>query len=375
MTPLERSQHPVTTSRWRWFDHASMGPLTAPAAAAMGAWAQATAAEGRMAAPLDVEARCRALGATLLGVPASDIALVRNTTDGIGIVAGGVPWREGDRVVVPREEFPSNLYPWLALRDRGVQVDVVPLDELVAEIGQGPRPRVVAVSWVQHGHGERVDLAEVASAAHRRGALVVADVMQGAGVLPAALADWEVDVAVAGGHKWLLGPSGSGLAYFGERARAEVAPVAVGWAAVVERASYDDYPADEVAHLWPDARRYEGGTPAIGPLAGLAASMEVLVAAGIERIWAQVDALCDELVAGLAAPARVLSDRAAERRSGIVSIELDGADPAVVAARLVEEHGVVVKARRGGVRFAPHAYLDTADVDVALRAIHAIARS
>ena len=310
--------------------------------------------------------RVRALAGELLGVRPADVLFTTSTTDGVGLVTAGIAWRPSDRVVVADCEFVSNLYPWLALRDRGVRVDVVRLDEMHDAIRTGRAPTVAAVSWVQYARGERTELAALADAVHWRGGLLVADVVQGAGVLPCTLADWGVDVGVAGAHKWLLGPVGVALAFVSEDARNRIRPVAPGWASVTPHDDYDDYTFE----LLPDARRFEGGTLADGLISAMGASIRLLLDAGIAAVWRHVDDLCEHLIAGLPSRAHVLSDRTRQGRSGIVTVALDGVESAAAVRRLLD-HGIEVRCRGGGVRIAPHGYTSTDDVDALLAALHA----
>ena len=366
MTPLPRDRFPITQSARRWFDHAGVSPVSLDAAEVLRRWADLAANEGGGTIE-PMPTRVRALAGELLGVRAADVLFTTSTTDGIGLVTAGMAWAPRDRVVVADCEFVSNLYPWLALRDRGVRVDVVRLDEMNDALRTGPAPTVAAVSWVQYARGERTDLASLAEAVHWRGGLLVADVVQGAGVLPCTLADWGVDVAVAGAHKWLLGPIGVALAVVSEDARNRIRPVAPGWASVTPHDDYEDYTFD----LLPDARRYEGGTLADGLIAAMGASIQLLLDAGIDAVWRHVDELCEHLIAGLPSRARVLSDRTQEGRSGIVTVALDGAERTAVVRHL-RNQGIEVRNRGGGVRFAPHGYTSTGDVDAALAGLHSV---
>ena len=364
-TAIARDAMPITATGVRWFDHAGVSPLPARAADAIASWARAQSEHGRPG--LDAVDDVRRLAAQLLGVDAADIALTRNTTDSIGIVTAGVQWRSGDRVIVPDCEFPSNLFPWLQLRDRDVTVDLVALADLGDAIATGAPPKAVAVSWVQYGRGERSDLAALAAATHARGGLFVADVIQGAGVLPSSLREWDVDVALAGAHKWLLGPEGTGVAYVNERARDRITPAAPGWASVIPHDSYDDYTLEPL----PDARRYEGGTETTGLIVGLRESLSLLLESGIDRVWAHVDELGDHLVADLPRGCTLLSDRSPERRSSVTTVAIDGVRPADAVLALARD-GIVVKARGGGVRFTPHGYTSHDDIDAVVRSLAAL---
>ena len=212
--------------------------------------------------------------ARLMGVSPREVAFVKNTTEGLGFVANGLGWKTGDRVVVPAHEFPSTFYPWKALESQGVTVDTVvpchaggalPLEAFAEALASGPPPRLVALSWVQFGLGWRTDLAALARAVHGVGGLLCVDVIQGLGVVPAALGEWGVDFAAADAHKWLLGPSGIGVLYVREACLEMLRPLEPGWASVAHRQQWDNL--DLV--LDGTARRFEGGTANAAGIYGL----------------------------------------------------------------------------------------------------------
>lgn len=375
--PLPRSAF-LATRRWAYLDNAGVAPPSLPAVEAMHRCALECAEGGSVPGEAldDRGEEVRAAAARLMGVPAADVAFVKNTTEGLGFVAGGIDWAPGDRVVVPDHEFPSTLYPWLALRERGVLVDLVPVEgpghavpveSFARTMEDGPPPRMVALSWVSFGRGWRVDLAAVAALCRDAGALLCADVIQGLGVVPADLEAWGVDFAMADGHKWLVGPSGHGVLYVRRERLDLLRPLEPGWASVAHREEWDNREL-----VWAGgARRLEGGSPNFVSTAGLGASLDLLLEAGVDRIWAHVDALCERLCAGLeGAGATVLSDRSGEGRSAIVSFALDGHDAAAVARHLLGA-GIVCSPRAGGVRVSPHGYNTAEDVD---RVVEEVAR-
>ncbi len=368
-TPLDRAVFPVT-DRWAYLNHAGITPLPAPALDAMHGCATQVAIDGGLAYPAQAERveEVRASAARLMGVPTTDVAFVKNTTEGLGFVANGLAWEEGDRVVVPDHEFPSTVYPWLALAERGVVVDVVepagagrrlPADSFAQVMDQGPVPKLVALSWVQFGRGWRTDLAALASICHDAGALLCADVIQGLGVIPAELEAWGVDFAMADGHKWLLGPPGIGVLYVRRSCLDQLRPLEPGWASVPHREQWDN-----LELVFDDtARRLEGGTPNLVGTYGLGASLDLLLDAGVGTVWDHVSALTDLACEGLAGiGATVMSDRSPEGRSGVVTFEVEGRDPAAVVAAL-QGRGVVCSPRAGGVRLSPHGYNTAEDVD------------
>lgn len=377
MTPLTRHEFPVC-ARLRYFNHAGVAPLPRRSAAALARYADAMRDYGGSAGEVHEarEPEVRQAAAALMGVPAEDVAFVKNTTEGLSLVASGLDWRPGDRVIVPECEFPANLFPWLAQADRGVVVDRLPTGpdgiaplELFDEALRRGGARVVAVSWVQYGRGFRTDLAALSKVCHRHGALLCVDAIQGLGVIPAELAAWGVDVAAADGHKFMLGPEGLGLAYVRAERRAELRVQQPGWNCVPHRGDWDNLSL----RFDDSARRFEGGTPNRAAILALGESLDLLLETGVERVWAHVDGLCQRLVAGLAEVSRaeVLSDRSTAARSAIVTFSVAGM-PSEQTCDLLTKQGFAVAPRGGGVRVSPHGYNTEAEIDRLVAAVAAL---
>lgn len=368
-TPLPRDDFPVTTG-WTYLDHAGVSPLPQSVTVAVDGYLRRLAAEGGAAyeRASAAHSRVRARTARLLGVSADEVAFVKNTTEGLGFVASGLELGPGDRVVVPDREFPSAIFPWLALRDRGVTVDLVaprgpsgrlPVEAFAEVIAAGPAPTVVAVSWVQFSSGWRTDLAALADVCHAAGGLLVVDVIQGLGVIPAELGAWGVDAAAAGAHKWLLGPMGIGVLYVRRAHLDRLRVLEPGWASVPHRTEWDN-----LTLAYDDtARRLEGGTLNMLGLTALGAATDMLLDAEVAAVWDHVTALCDRACARLTEiGATILSDRSVPGRSAIVVFTVDGTDPRRLAAAL-RDRGIVCAPRGGGIRMSPHGYNTAAEID------------
>ncbi|MGI8710884.1 MAG: aminotransferase class V-fold PLP-dependent enzyme [Acidimicrobiales bacterium] len=373
--PLPREQFPVA-DRFRYLDHAGIAaPPTVVAHAVAREAAAATMLGSTAAARRDDRIEgVRLTCAALMGVPTDDVTFVKSSADGLRLVAFGQPWARGDRVILSDSEHPATAHPWMALARVGVNVTAVPavgdawslpLEAFEAALIEGAgRVRAVVVSWIHYARGWRTDLAALADLAHQHGAILVADVVQGLGIIPAQLADWGVDAALADGHNYLLGPEGVGLLYLSPTLRETL------WTPTAEEPAPVPTltPQPETDHRG-DRRRFETASPNRLGIAGLGAAVELLAGAGIDAIWAFVDDWCDQLAEGLTAlGATVVSDRTAEGRSAIVTATFDDADPAELTERLVT-YGVIVSGRTDAVRFAPHGWNDADDLAATLHAV------
>ncbi len=360
-----RAEFPVTR-RWAFLDHAAVAPPPAGAARALADWSADMADNGvvRCNHWLGRVEEVRAQFGRLLNADPHDVAFVKNTSEGIAFVAEGFPWRPGDNVVTSADEYPANVYPWLNLAGKGVEVrrvgsrgPRVDPDDLFAAVDA--RTRVVSLSSVEFATGFRNDLDAVGGFCRERGVLFFVDAIQGLGVLPLDVQTTPVDFLSADGHKWLLGPEGAGVFYVRRELLDLLHPVSVGWNSVV--GAWDFSTID--FRLKPHAGRWEGGTLNVGGVAALGASLGLLMEVGIDAIAGRVLALTDHLCArARSAGVEVFSSRRPGDRSGIVSLVVPGAEPKALVRRC-REAGIVVNHRAGRLRVSPHCYNTPEEID------------
>jgi selenocysteine lyase/cysteine desulfurase len=368
LTSLEslRAEFPVTET-WAYLNHATHGPFSrrtveALHQVALGWTVPPTMSGAKREADLT---RARENVAALVGGAPNRVHLVGNLGDAMGVCAAGIDWREGDNVVIPKDEFPSVVYAFLALERKGVSVRLVEKDERgytdlgrVAAAMDG-RTRALAISHVEFMDGFRNDLAAIGEICRSRGVLSLVDVTQSMGVMPLDADANGIDVVAAHGYKWLMASYGFGPMHFSERALAEIQPVYVGRLSVNKGFEDLNYALD-----WREgALRFQTGGSNWLSQAAFNASAELIRAAEPARTFEHTLALTDRILAAAQAKGYTITsclDR--PHRSQIVSFsagsrEKDGA----IVAELAKKN-VAVSLRGRGVRVSPYFYNDDEDV-------------
>lgn len=360
-----REEMPITR-HWAFFDHAAVAPLTGRAQKAIQEWAADMADNGDVMEHRWVKRieEVRGLAGKLIDADPFDIAFIKNTSEGIGIVAEGFPWKAGDNIVTAAEEYPANLYPWMNLTSRGVELRMVQtrdariwIDDIRSVIDS--RTRLVSLSFVEFASGFRNDLDAVGALCRERGIFFFVDAIQGLGVVPLSVRQTPVDFLASDGHKWLLGVEGAGIFYIRRELVDMMHAVGVGWNSVIGARNFGriDF------RLKPNAGRWESGSLNVGGIAGLGASLEFLLEVGIpaieQRVVELTDYLCDRAKGiGL----EVYSSRRPGDKSGIVSLQVPHADPIQLVRRFRKE-GVVINQRAGRLRVSPHFYNSHKEID------------
>ena len=370
-----RGQFPAL-ERWVYLNYAAVAPIGGPVLAAMTAHLDELASDGArywQRWPEQIE-HTRAAAARLLGAAPSEIALLKNTSEGLAVVAAGLDWRAGDRVVSFDCEFPANLYPWLALRPQGVEVELLPEAALLdldrvreacrGRAGSGKAARVLSVSFVQYLSGLRADCAALGEICRESGTLLVVDGIQGCGALPLEVKRAGIHACAAGSHKWLMAPEGAGFLYLDPELLEQLRPREIGWSSVEAREDYGGAvaAANSPSGLqWrPGSARFECGSLNTAGLIGLGAALDLIASAGVEAIGERVLQLNELLSSGLRQlDCKLLRpSEAIERRSGITSFRHPTIPSTELVARL-ETAGFLVSSRGPAgaewVRCSPHA--------------------
>jgi len=357
-----------------YLNHASFGVLSTSVNAAIQGHLTARNS-GKIETYLDdlpVIESAREKAARLINAPNPDcISFVMNTSDGISIIAAGIDWSPGDRILLNDAEFPTNVYPYLNLKKRGVEIDFIsaPHGYVSAEAIEAaiqPNTRLIALSAVQFLSGYRADLHRVGEIAREHGALFVVDAIQAAGNSPLDVQSMGIDALVTGGLKWLMAPMGIGFMYISESLRERIQPAHVGWLSVEEPWLLSNFNQK----LHPSGRRFENGGLNVPGIYALNRSLDAFLNLGTQNIQIHLIALTDRIDAGFG-PLNLkrFTVEDPNYRTGIISYELpSNIDGDALISELIA-HQVSISHRQGKLRFSPHYYNTVDDIDQALEII------
>ena len=364
---LRRREFPVTREKI-FLAYAGVCPLSRRAAAAISECAQQSTLGDQEAFMLKQLDHARKLGGQLLNCQPDEIALVGPTSLALSFVAAGLNFRRGDNILIYHDDYPSNVYPWMALAERGVEVrllntrglGVIRPRDVLGQIDENTK--LVALASCHFISGFRLEHDAIGKSLRERGILFSLDAIQTLGAFQTTVE--HVDFLAADAHKWLLGPCGAGIFYVRHEVQEKLNPPIYGW----HNVRNPSFVAQEQIVFRGGALKYEAGTQNLIGLVGLIAAMELALEIGVENIAAELLRKRALLVPALQAKgfAVLNADAEPENASGIVSFSQPGKDLTVMHKKLAEA-GIVASLRmdRKGqnyIRLSPHYYNTAAEL-------------
>ncbi len=309
--------------------------------------------------------------AHLINATADDIAAGSSATELLSSLAWAVSPEKDQNVVSTEIVFPSTVYPWQRVaRSTGCEIrlakeksNFIHTDDIIALIDQ--HTSVVCISHVEYGNGQTFDLQLLAEAAHEHDALLVVDATQSAGAIPIDVQSCPVDVLISGAYKWLCGPFGAAFMYVAPHLQEKLEPGLVGFRSHKNMwdldASRIDYPQA--------AQKFEFSTMAFGCAVGLTRAIDFLNEVGVENIFQYNRQLADKLIMGLRSLNAVITSPLDNKdRSSIVTAYFKNVDSKKIIKKLKAAQ-VFVSSRASAIRFSPHLYNTTEDIDSVLAEI------
>lgn len=367
--------------KYAYFMTAASGPLPRRSHEAMIRFSELLMNTGSVEFPqwLKILEHTRKSAAKLFGCHSDNLAFVKNTGVGLWIASRVPDWTEGDEIILPAGEFPSNIFPWLSLEESGVTIKWVEPDEghpipgvtrkTVAPLITD-KSKLLAVSFVQFDDGARRDMFELGQLCKEHGLIFVIDAIQGLGALPFSCEDIGADFVVSGSQKWLLSPPGCGLLYVAPKWLEQARIPNFGWLSVEDPFNTNPGAFAECKNrVLPDARRYEEGTANFPGIAALGESIDYILEVGVENIALRIKNLTDRLVIGLEElDCRVVSPRLGDQWSGIVAFEHATLDSMAVDRQFLSEN-IITTVRAGWVRVAVDFFNDEEEIDKLLSSL------
>jgi cysteine desulfurase / selenocysteine lyase len=359
---LRRTEFPVAREKI-FLAHAGVCPLPFRVAKAVQDYAWlSTQGDQETLLPLMQIKETRELAARLMNAKAGEIAFVGPTSLALSYVAAGIDFKPGESVLIYFDDYPSNVYPWMALERKGVQVRFIPpggpgkvtLAEIAPLVDSSTR--LVALASCHYISGYRPNLKEIGAFLKERNILFCLDAIQTIGAFPCDVE--QVDFLAADAHKWMLGPCAAGILFVRKEAQNQFQPPVYGW----NNVRCPEFIAQEKLLFRPDAQRYEAGTHNLLGLAGLRAALLLLHEVGIGNIAAELLRKREWLAQELQRKGLTVLHREApaENCSGIVTFFHPGRDMAALHQKLAE-HQVITSLRttrdqQRYIRLSPHFY-------------------
>lgn len=365
---LRNHEFPVTCEKI-FLGHAGVCPLPRRVADAVAAYVQeASKGDQEKFVYPEILNQGRRLAARLLSCQPQEVAFVGPTSLALSLIASGLKFRRSDNILIYFEDYPSNVYPWTALAEQGLEVRLMNIRNLgtiraMDVMGQiDENTRLVALASCHFISGHRIDIPKIGKFLRERNILFCVDGIQTMGAFPVAM-DY-VDTFAADAHKWLLGPCGAGLMYVRQAVQERINPPIYGW----HNVSCPDFVAQEQIAFRSDARKYEAGTHNLTGLVGLMAAMELLLEVGVENIAAELLRKRSWLVPELLRKGYSVlnADAVPDNASCIISFSRPGEDMTKLNAHL-ERSKVVTALRtdrsgRNYIRISPHFYNTDAEL-------------
>ena len=353
-----RREFPHTWSDIVYLNHAAVSPISFRVRDAIDRYLTRRALKGIEPYPWaqKMALETKIMIAQMLHARADQIAFVLNTSDGLNLLAGGIDWQPGDRVLINDLEFPANVYPFLNLKRRGVEVDIIQSKDYKVtpeQIAAGitSRTKLISISHVQFSTGAKMDLAAIGKLCRERDILFAVDAIQSLPHTSIDVVKDSIDWLACGPHKWLMSPEGTVFIFASDRVLAQLHQPYLGWTSVDDPFNFADLDPER---LRPDAGRFENGNLNFPGIAGLNASMKFFFEFGLPEMERRVLDLSGYLIDRLEMRGvEVITPKQENERAAIVSFQFPESEK--VHERLNSQQ-IVISLRAGRLRVAPHFY-------------------
>jgi cysteine desulfurase/selenocysteine lyase len=353
-----------------WLNNCGTTPVSSPVLTAVKSWLDEYSRRGSLAEGYGygtVKASIYGRLESMINAHPGELALMHNTAEGMNMLSHGLFLEPGEEILLLENEYPSNVYPWDHWREKGVLLKTIPLtsdpDAFVKSFAAAltPRTRVAALSAVHWCTGLPLPLAAIGALCREHGVEFIVDGSQGVGMIDIDVKAMGISCMAFSAWKWLLGPVGVGMLYIAREKLESIRPIFKGTESVVRDTEYLPY-----KHiLKPSTERFILSTGNMNDWIYFDASLAYLEAIGFARVRARVNELARYIADGLGRLGFNVLPGLSESRSGVVSAAKPGLDSAL-AVKALKACGIIAAERLGRIRFAPHIYISTGQLDKVL---------
>ena len=366
-----RSYFPYLRNGIIYFNHASTAPINTKMKERIEEFVYERSEEARdnYWAFKDVADETKNIIGNMINCSGDRIAFLDNTTNGMIWLASGIDWKPGDRIILNDVEFPANVYPFLQLKEKGVEVDfiksqngIVTAEEIIAAIK--PATKLISVSYVQFLSGYRIDLEKIGKVCKEKGIIFSVDSIQGLGAIRLDVEKYNIDYLANGTQKWMLGLQGLAFIYVRKELQEKMKSAPIGWLAVKDAWKLLDFDLATKE----TAERFQPGTLNNLAIYAFNSSMKLFKEFGFDEIEKKVLSnskyFIDELAKiGYKSP---LYSHPEKHLSGIVSFRTENGQKILDH---LKQRKIVCSLREGYIRFAPHFYNTKNDIDYVVDAL------
>jgi selenocysteine lyase/cysteine desulfurase len=362
----------LVTKKYIYFNHASTGPLPTAAVKAIEKLAKRYSEQGSIEWEEyeQLSNGTRELAAKMVNATSDEICFVQNTSQGIILAIGSIPWEKGDNIILMKDAFPTNLYPYLFLLPE-VEKRYVTSSELLSDpnciLKQiDNKTKAVALDWVNFLNGIRIDLAFIGQICQDRGIYFIIDGMQGLGAVTLDLKKIHVDFFSSAAPKWLLGPHGIGILYVKRETLGRLKPFNLGWLSADWVDFYDIFTPKP---LKTSAARFEEGTKNYLGIVGLQECLKLFHEIGMNNVESQIFHITDYFLSKINdLRFDIITPKAREKRAGIISFRRKDKDSMELFMKLKQKK-IVCSLRENYIRISPHFYNTTEELDQLIKII------
>jgi len=369
-----RKSFPHIANETIYFNHASIGPLTNEVREKINQYLELRSIDIKKSFEMfllaDKNAKTKL--ADFFNCNRNEIAWKDNVSNALNILANGIEWKAGDRIILNDIEFPSNVYPFLNLKKYGVEIDFVKSKNGIIELSDvekaiTERTKLISISLVQFLSGFRTDIETLGKICDSKGIIFSVDAIQGAGIVEIDVEKSKIDFLAGGAQKWFMSVMGTSYMYVSEKLRDRLNQTDVGWLSVEDAWNLTDY---NLA-LQPDATRYQTGTMNALGIIAFDKSLELFESVGIKNIEKEILANTNHFIERLQSIgiSPLLENVSEINKAGIVTFKVN--EPEIVLAELKKQN-IVGELREGLIRMSPHFYNTKDEIDAVADALSKI---